>query len=89
MDVSAVIGSCTLAEARFLLDHFMSMAINKVPGARCGSVGITVLKQTAQSGCGCVMLWMSRSDPVQAAQSGEVRPYGVVRACRQRRGSLR
>ncbi|XP_061534344.1 kinesin-like protein KIF21A isoform X5 [Phycodurus eques] len=28
-DVSAVIGSCTLAEARFLLDHFMSMAINK------------------------------------------------------------
>lgn len=31
VDVSAVIGSCTLAEARFLLDHFMSMAINKVP----------------------------------------------------------
>lgn len=31
MDVSAVIGSCTLTEARFLLDHFMSMAINKVP----------------------------------------------------------
>lgn len=30
MDVSAVIGSCTLVEARFLLDHFMSMAINKV-----------------------------------------------------------
>lgn len=30
MDVSAVISSCTLAEARFLLDHFMSMAINKV-----------------------------------------------------------
>ncbi|XP_047189316.1 kinesin-like protein KIF21A isoform X3 [Scophthalmus maximus] len=29
VDVSAVIGSCTLAEARFLLDHFMSMAINK------------------------------------------------------------
>ncbi|XP_029909109.1 kinesin-like protein KIF21A isoform X6 [Myripristis murdjan] len=28
-DVSAVIGSCTLSEARFLLDHFMSMAINK------------------------------------------------------------
>ncbi|XP_029378337.1 kinesin-like protein KIF21A isoform X5 [Echeneis naucrates] len=28
-DVSAVIGSCTLLEARFLLDHFMSMAINK------------------------------------------------------------
>ncbi|XP_061678354.1 kinesin-like protein KIF21A isoform X5 [Syngnathoides biaculeatus] len=28
-DVSAVIGTCTLAEARFLLDHFMSMAINK------------------------------------------------------------
>ncbi len=31
MDVSAVVGSCTLTEARFLLDHFMSMAINKVP----------------------------------------------------------
>lgn len=31
VDVSAVIGSCTLTEARFLLDHFMSMAINKVP----------------------------------------------------------
>lgn len=30
MDVSAVISSCTLSEARFLLDHFMSMAINKV-----------------------------------------------------------
>lgn len=30
VDVSAVIGSCTLTEARFLLDHFMSMAINKV-----------------------------------------------------------
>ncbi|XP_017340524.1 kinesin-like protein KIF21A isoform X2 [Ictalurus punctatus] len=29
MDVSAVISSCTLSEARFLLDHFMSMAINK------------------------------------------------------------
>ncbi|XP_013881945.1 kinesin-like protein KIF21A isoform X1 [Austrofundulus limnaeus] len=29
VDVSAVIGSCSLAEARFLLDHFMSMAINK------------------------------------------------------------
>ncbi|XP_067349052.1 kinesin-like protein KIF21A isoform X3 [Channa argus] len=29
VDVSAVIGSCTLAEARFLLDHFMSVAINK------------------------------------------------------------
>uniref|UniRef100_A0A8C7YHC7 Kinesin family member 21A n=1 Tax=Oryzias sinensis TaxID=183150 RepID=A0A8C7YHC7_9TELE len=29
VDVSAVITSCTLAEARFLLDHFMSMAINK------------------------------------------------------------
>ncbi|XP_074532999.1 kinesin-like protein KIF21A isoform X2 [Halichoeres trimaculatus] len=28
-DVSAVVGSCTLTEARFLLDHFMSMAINK------------------------------------------------------------
>ncbi|XP_075326612.1 kinesin-like protein KIF21A isoform X6 [Odontesthes bonariensis] len=29
VDVSAVIGSCSLAETRFLLDHFMSMAINK------------------------------------------------------------
>ncbi|XP_051979358.1 LOW QUALITY PROTEIN: kinesin-like protein KIF21B [Xyrauchen texanus] len=29
VDVSAVIVSCTLTEARFLLDHFMSMAINK------------------------------------------------------------
>ncbi|XP_061750429.1 kinesin-like protein KIF21A isoform X2 [Nerophis ophidion] len=29
VDVSAVVGSCTLAEARFLLGHFMSMAINK------------------------------------------------------------
>ncbi|XDV52524.1 hypothetical protein PO909_021246, partial [Leuciscus waleckii] len=29
IDVSSVIGSCTLAESRFLLDHFMSMAINK------------------------------------------------------------
>ncbi|XP_076863687.1 kinesin-like protein KIF21A isoform X3 [Brachyhypopomus gauderio] len=29
VDVSAVIGSCTLSEARFLLDHFMSMAISK------------------------------------------------------------
>ncbi|XP_056603911.1 kinesin-like protein KIF21A isoform X1 [Triplophysa dalaica] len=29
MDVSAVISSCTLSEARVLLDHFLSMAINK------------------------------------------------------------
>ncbi|XP_045079510.1 kinesin-like protein KIF21A isoform X5 [Coregonus clupeaformis] len=29
VDVSAVISSCTLTEARFLMDHFMSMAINK------------------------------------------------------------
>uniref|UniRef100_UPI0037E7265D kinesin-like protein KIF21A isoform X4 n=1 Tax=Semicossyphus pulcher TaxID=241346 RepID=UPI0037E7265D len=29
VDVSAVVSSCTLTEARFLLDHFMSMAINK------------------------------------------------------------
>ncbi|XP_018595890.2 kinesin-like protein KIF21A isoform X5 [Scleropages formosus] len=29
MDVAAVISSCTLSEARFLLDHFLSMAINK------------------------------------------------------------
>lgn len=31
VDISAVVSSCTLTEARFLLDHFMSMAINKVP----------------------------------------------------------
>ncbi|XP_037306946.2 kinesin-like protein KIF21A isoform X4 [Pungitius pungitius] len=29
VDISAVVSSCTLTEARFLLDHFMSMAINK------------------------------------------------------------
>uniref|UniRef100_A0A672NPF0 Kinesin-like protein KIF21A n=1 Tax=Sinocyclocheilus grahami TaxID=75366 RepID=A0A672NPF0_SINGR len=29
VDVSAVISSCTLSEARVLLDHFLSMAINK------------------------------------------------------------
>uniref|UniRef100_A0A1A7W7J2 Kinesin family member 21A n=1 Tax=Iconisemion striatum TaxID=60296 RepID=A0A1A7W7J2_9TELE len=29
VDISALIGSCSLAESRFLLDHFMSMAINK------------------------------------------------------------
>ncbi|XP_058273410.1 kinesin-like protein KIF21A isoform X2 [Hemibagrus wyckioides] len=29
VDVSAVISSCTLSEARFLLDHFVSLAINK------------------------------------------------------------
>ncbi|XP_064199053.1 kinesin-like protein KIF21A isoform X2 [Anguilla rostrata] len=29
VDALAVISSCTLTEARFLLDHFMSMAINK------------------------------------------------------------
>ncbi|XP_076860871.1 kinesin-like protein KIF21A isoform X3 [Brachyhypopomus gauderio] len=29
VDVSAVISSCTLSEARFLLDHFLSMAISK------------------------------------------------------------
>nr|XP_046201372.1 kinesin-like protein KIF21A isoform X1 [Oncorhynchus gorbuscha] len=29
VDISAVISSCTLTEARFLLDHFMSMAINR------------------------------------------------------------
>lgn len=31
VDVTAVISSCNLSEARFLLDHLMSMAINKVP----------------------------------------------------------
>lgn len=31
MDVTAVISSCNLSEARFLLDHFMTMALNKVP----------------------------------------------------------
>ncbi|XP_029901599.1 kinesin-like protein KIF21A isoform X1 [Myripristis murdjan] len=29
VDVAAVISSCNLSEARFLLDHFMSLAINK------------------------------------------------------------
>ncbi|XP_073695054.1 kinesin-like protein KIF21A isoform X1 [Garra rufa] len=29
VDVSAVISSCTLSEARLLLDHFLTMAINK------------------------------------------------------------
>ncbi|XP_023685972.2 kinesin-like protein KIF21A isoform X3 [Paramormyrops kingsleyae] len=29
VDVTAVISSCTLSEARYLLDHFLSMAINK------------------------------------------------------------
>ncbi|XP_061107059.1 kinesin-like protein KIF21A isoform X4 [Conger conger] len=29
VDALAVISSCTLTEARFLLDHFMSMAVNK------------------------------------------------------------
>ncbi|KAK1887147.1 Kinesin-like protein KIF21A [Dissostichus eleginoides] len=29
VDISAVIGSCTLNETRFLLDHFMTMAISK------------------------------------------------------------
>ncbi|KAI1888572.1 hypothetical protein AGOR_G00186550 [Albula goreensis] len=29
VDVAAVISACTLTEARFLLDHFLSMAINK------------------------------------------------------------
>ncbi|XP_030645550.1 kinesin-like protein KIF21A isoform X2 [Chanos chanos] len=29
VDVSAVISSCTLSEARFLLDHFLNMAISK------------------------------------------------------------
>lgn len=33
VDVAAVISSCNLSEARFLLDHFMTMAINKVPAA--------------------------------------------------------
>lgn len=34
VDVTAVISSCTLSEARYLLDHFLSMAINKVPHER-------------------------------------------------------
>nr|XP_033815212.1 kinesin-like protein KIF21A isoform X5 [Geotrypetes seraphini] len=29
LDVTAVISSCTLTEARYLLDHFLSMAVNK------------------------------------------------------------
>lgn len=31
VDTAAVISSCNLSESRFLLDHFMTMAINKVP----------------------------------------------------------
>lgn len=31
VDVTAVISSCNLSEARFLLDHSITMAINKVP----------------------------------------------------------
>lgn len=31
VDVAAVVSSCNLSESRFLLDHFMTMAINKVP----------------------------------------------------------
>lgn len=30
VDVTAVVSSCNLSEARFLLDHFATMAINKV-----------------------------------------------------------
>lgn len=30
LDVTAVINACTLTEARYLLDHFLSMGINKV-----------------------------------------------------------
>lgn len=33
VDVAAVISSCSLSEARFLLDHLMNMAINKVTPA--------------------------------------------------------
>ncbi|MEQ2202375.1 hypothetical protein XENOCAPTIV_025861 [Xenoophorus captivus] len=33
VDVAAVISSCSLSEARFLLDNFVSMAINKVPAS--------------------------------------------------------
>ncbi|XP_075713360.1 kinesin-like protein KIF21A isoform X5 [Rhinoderma darwinii] len=29
LDVTAIISSCTLAEARYLLDHFLSMAVSK------------------------------------------------------------
>ncbi|PNJ67412.1 KIF21A isoform 12, partial [Pongo abelii] len=29
LDVTAVINACTLTEARYLLDHFLSMGINK------------------------------------------------------------
>ena len=31
--VATVISSCNLSEARFLLDHLMTMAINKVTAA--------------------------------------------------------
>ena len=30
VDVTAVISSCNLSEARFVLDHFVTMALNKV-----------------------------------------------------------
>lgn len=30
LDVTAVINACTLTEARYLLDHFLTMGINKV-----------------------------------------------------------
>lgn len=33
VDVAAVISSCSLSEARFLLDHLMTMAISKVTPA--------------------------------------------------------
>lgn len=33
VDVAAVISSCSLSQARFLLDHLMNMAINKVAPA--------------------------------------------------------
>lgn len=33
VDVTAVISSCNLSEVRFLLDNFMTMAINKVPAS--------------------------------------------------------
>lgn len=59
VDVSAVIGSCTLAEARFLLDHFMSMAINKVPALMMLFIGknhICVFISTVGAS-GCFARW--------------------------------
>lgn len=36
LDVTAVINACTLTEARYLLDHFLSMGINKASAGNPG-----------------------------------------------------